>query len=298
MALDLIAPAKINLTLEVLGRRSDGYHDIASIMQTIDLADRVRIERSGSLEVQLEGDVVAGLPVDADRNLAYVAARALAEAVGRPQLGVRIVLEKHVPAAMGLGGGSSDAAAVLRGLNRLWELGLDTEALTRVACRVGADVPFFLHGGTALVGGRGESVEELPDVPPFALTLFVADVRIEDKTRHMYSLLGPSDFSDGRKTQAAVEKVRRSLIMSGAELFNAFDPHVERAAPQMGKAMTACRAAGLDVIACGSGPAFLALASREQLSQPLVDELAREWKVRAVASRTLSRNDALAIHES
>src|SRR5688572_1616608 len=110
MALELIAPAKVNLTLEVLGRREDGYHEIASVIQTLDLADSVRLEWGESLEIEVAGEATAGLPEEGQANLAYRAAQELAGEAGRPDLGAVIRLEKRVPAGMGLGGGSSDAA--------------------------------------------------------------------------------------------------------------------------------------------------------------------------------------------
>ncbi|HEU0075976.1 MAG TPA: 4-(cytidine 5'-diphospho)-2-C-methyl-D-erythritol kinase, partial [Dehalococcoidia bacterium] len=239
--LELIAPAKLNLVLEVMGRRVDGYHQIASVMQTIDLADTVRLEPASAIEIEVTGEVVRGVPLEGPRNLAFGAAHALAETARNPGLGARIELEKRIPAGMGLGGGSTDAAAVLRGLNRLWGLDLAPEALIEVAAGVGSDVAFFLHGGAAAVGGRGEQVEPLPDVEALDLTLFVADVDLEDKTRRMYGELGPIDFTDGHKARVAAESVRRGLALSESDLHNAFDPHVGELAPQVASAMALCR---------------------------------------------------------
>ena len=151
-ALSLLAPAKLNLVLEVVERRDDGFHDLDTVMTTIDLADRVGLRPAGELDVRLSGrgaEQIAG-----EDELAAAAARALAEAAGR-EPSVAIEVEKRVPAAAGLGGGSSDAAAVLRGLARLWQLDWPIERLEEVAASVGSDVPFFLHGGTARCRGRG-----------------------------------------------------------------------------------------------------------------------------------------------
>jgi 4-diphosphocytidyl-2-C-methyl-D-erythritol kinase len=149
-----LAPAKINLGLKVLARRTDGYHEILSLLQTVDLVDRVTIEpMAGANRTVVETDAadVPGGP----ENLAFRAAEALRAATGA-DAGVRIALEKRIPAGGGLGGGSSDAAAVLRGLNRTWGLNLADRALHRVAADLGSDVPFFLSGGTAIARGRGE----------------------------------------------------------------------------------------------------------------------------------------------
>lgn len=293
-----MAPAKLNLTLEVLGRRADGYHEIASVMQTLDLADRVRLDEAPSIEIEVGGDQVLGVPLEGPRNLAYRAAVALAEEAGRNDLGARIVLEKRVPAGMGLGGGSSDAAAVLRGLNRLWRLDLDAEALGRVAARTGSDVPFFLQSGAAFVSGRGEQVRPLPDPErPLVFTLFVSSVEIEDKTRRMYSALVPADFSDGRRSIVTAGTLARGLPLAETDIVNAFDRHVGEVAPPLGRAMALCRDAGVMVFAAGSGPGFFTCTPLDQLPGLLVHELDREWDVTAIACGSLPRAKALAVRD-
>lgn len=155
--LKLKAPAKVNLTLEVLGRRPDGYHEIGSIIQAIGLYDVLTMEPAQGLEV--EPEMIAG-----EENMVMKAARLLKDATGTLQ-GARLRLTKSIPVRMGLGGGSSDAAATLTGLNRLWGLGLSRERLLPLALALGSDVPFFVHGSTALVEGRGETVTPLPSPP-------------------------------------------------------------------------------------------------------------------------------------
>ena len=297
MALELIAPAKLNLVLEVTGRRSDGYHEIASVMQTIDLADTVRLEAAASIEIDVVGEELLGVPREGPRNLAYAAAHALAEAAGNTDLGVRIELEKRIPAGMGLGGGSSDAAAVLRGLNRLWELNLDPEALAALAASVGSDVPFFVSGGAALVGGRGEQVDLIPDGVSMELTLFVSELELEDKTRRMYGLLSPADFTDGHKAHVAAESIRRGLQLSEADLHNAFDRHIAEVAPPLAGALALCRTRGLAVLAAGSGPGFFSPTPLSDIPPLLLHELQRDWGVRALACRSLSRAEATAMRE-
>jgi 4-diphosphocytidyl-2-C-methyl-D-erythritol kinase len=297
MALELIAAAKLNLVLEVTGRRSDGYHDIVSLMQTVDLADTVRLEAASSIELEVSGEMLSGVPLEGPRNLAYSAAHALAEAARNPGLGARIELEKRIPAGMGLGGGSTDAAAVLRGLNHLWGLYLSTDALDEVAASIGSDVPFFLHGGTALVSGRGERVEPLPNLEAKDLTLFLADVVIEDKTRRMYGLLSPTDFTDGHMAHVAAESVRRALPLSESDMHNAFDRHVGQVAPQVASAMALCRAENLGVFAAGSGPGFFTDVAMTELPPLLLRELERDWGVRAIACRTLDRESSTAMQE-
>lgn len=156
------APAKINLSLDVLNKRPDGYHEVEMIMTTIDLADRIEL----SLE---ENNIIRIISLnrfvpDDQRNLAYQAAKLLKDKF-HVQKGVSIKIEKNIPVAAGLAGGSSDAAAVLRGLNKLWGLGLSLDQLAEIGAEIGSDVSFCVYGGTALATGRGEIIKELPAPP-------------------------------------------------------------------------------------------------------------------------------------
>ena len=297
MAIDLIAPAKLNLTLEILGRRPDGYHEIASVMVALDLVDRVRLEPADTLVLELTGDALLGVPREGPRNLAFGAAQALREEARRPDLGARIILEKQIPAGMGLGGGSADAGAVLRGLNRLWRLDLGLEALSRVAASVGSDVTFFLHGGAAVARGRGELIAPLPELAPLDFTLFVSDIETEDKTRRMYAALRTADFSDGNRTRVTAETLRQGLPLTEQDIVNAFDRHAAAVAPPMSEAMAACRAAGIAVFACGSGPGFFSLTPQSELPALLSRQLEREWDVHVLACRSLTRAAALTLRE-
>src|SRR4029453_2936723 len=150
----LNAAAKINLMLEVLGRRNDGYHEIVTVMQTVDLSDRLVVEDADVLELRT---TASDVPTDGT-NLALRPAAAVGHGAGLSR-GARTTVEKRIPVAAGLGGGSADAAAVLVGLNRLWGLRLSSARLAEVAVTLGMDVPFFLHGGAALGTGRGERLE-------------------------------------------------------------------------------------------------------------------------------------------
>lgn len=155
------SPAKINLFLEVVGRRPDGYHEIESVMQLVDLCDQVHLRRSArDIRVSVTG---AELP-SGRGNLAYKAAALILGAAAQ-RGGVHIHLEKRIPVAGGLGGGSSNAAAVLVGLNRLYDLGQPREALKTLGAQLGSDVPFFLSEGLAIATGRGEVLTPLPPWP-------------------------------------------------------------------------------------------------------------------------------------
>ena len=163
------APAKINRELRVGARRADGFHEIRSRFCTIDLADRLEVGESERLEISC-----SGIPVPEGKdNLIARAAKELAAELGIEQPRARIRLEKRIPVGAGLGGGSADAAVTLLLLSRLWEAALPEEDLTRVAARIGSDVPFFLFGGEADVGGRGDRVSPREDSPPRDLLLLV-----------------------------------------------------------------------------------------------------------------------------
>ena len=195
------APAKLNLSLEVLGRRSDGYHEIRTVMQQIDLADELEILPAESLVVRCDDPALNG-----DRNLVWRAAVELARECGRLPL-VEIAVRKRIPVAMGLGGGSSDAAAALMGLDQFWKLDLGLERLAAVASRIGSDVPFFLWGGAALASGRGEMIEPLSSERGVSVTLICPESTMIDKTARLYGSLNSGHFSDGGVTQRLVQNL-------------------------------------------------------------------------------------------
>jgi 4-diphosphocytidyl-2-C-methyl-D-erythritol kinase len=166
--LSLTSYAKVNLGLHVLAKRADGFHDIETILQTIDLRDRIRITplEEKRIEVRCDRPEVPSGP----ENLVHRAAQLILSEHEVPG-GCRIEIDKRIPAGAGLGGGSGNAAVTLLGLNRLWDLNMSREDHLRMAARLGSDVPFFLEGGTALAEGRGERLTPLRLVPDFWLVL-------------------------------------------------------------------------------------------------------------------------------
>jgi len=181
------APAKINLTLDVLHKRSDNFHEVEMIMTTVDLADRIWLRPMDNGKIIIKASE-RHVPNDR-KNLAYQAAELLQNECGITE-GVEITLEKSIPVAAGLAGGSSDAAATLRGLNRLWNLKLSVEELARLGARIGSDVSFCVHGGTALATGRGELIEILP--PPPNCWVILAKPAISVSTGDIYGNLNLS----------------------------------------------------------------------------------------------------------
>lgn len=219
-ALSGLAPAKINLTLEVGGIRPDGYHDLASILQTLALADEVSLQPSATPSIEITGPFAAGAPAGPD-NLAWRAVDALANALGRDPDPFHISIRKRIPPAGGLGGGASDAATVLRLLARRWpDVGED--ALATAAAAVGSDEPFFLAGGTALVEGRGERVTPLPDLPEHGIVLFIPAETLPNKTATLFAALDRDGQVDGPTVTTALAR-RLPTRVTGADLYNSFE---------------------------------------------------------------------------
>jgi 4-diphosphocytidyl-2-C-methyl-D-erythritol kinase len=188
--------AKINLGLEIVRKRSDGYHDIRTLFQSIDLADRIELEPTADGRIRLEGDD-RSVPWD-ETNLVFRAARQLRERSGTAA-GAFIRVAKAVPPGKGLGGGSSNAALTLYGLNRLWSAGFGPEALAEMALRLGSDVPYFLRGGLCLGESRGEALTPLADFTPLPCVLVFPTYPI--LTSEIYAGVGTSLTSEGKESK-------------------------------------------------------------------------------------------------
>ncbi len=212
------APAKINLTLEVLGKRDDGFHEIRSVLQTIDLYDTLHFStgRDITFECDMEG-------WSAETSLVTQASKLVREATGSTS-GAAIKIEKRIPLLSGLGGDSSDAAAVLNGLNELWKLNLPSEKLLELAARLGSDVPYFIKSGTALAEGRGEVLTPLPPLPETWAVLVVPDIPVmPGKTARLYAGLKKEHFTDGKITAKLVRAIHKDIKVIPSLLFNTFE---------------------------------------------------------------------------
>ncbi|MBV9357512.1 MAG: 4-(cytidine 5'-diphospho)-2-C-methyl-D-erythritol kinase [Chloroflexi bacterium] len=261
--------AKVNLTLEVLRRRDDGYHELASLMQTIELADELRVEPATTIEISNVGE-----RVDADADLVWRAARELASATA-VQAGARLTLTKRIPLAAGLGGGSSDAATALLALDQLWDTRLSLAELTRLGLRLGSDVPFLLHGGLALVGGRGEHVEPLAVAVEQWLALLVPRHELHAKTAALFRALEPADFSDGAATADLARRLRSAARLADADLLNAFEAPARRTFVGLDALWRSAEAlSGRPLHLSGAGPALFALAQDEADATRVASRLA------------------------
>lgn len=286
-ALTAPAPAKINLTLRVLGTRPDGFHELESLVVRINLVDTVAVapRPDGQLELDCNSPAV---PCDAS-NLVLRAATALNAAAGTGH-GAAIKLTKRIPPGAGLGGGSSDAATTLRLLDELWGLRLPRERLAEIGAALGSDVPLFLHGPQCVIRGRGERVEELP--PPTPLWLALVLPEFQCATPAVYAAY---DELEARPVRPSVEQVLRAWN-SAAELmdvlFNDLEEAAFRVAPELGDlARGIAEFSGAPARLTGSGAALFRLFDDAPSAARYALSLGIEFGVRAdvVAMRTVER---------
>ncbi|HEX3149499.1 MAG TPA: 4-(cytidine 5'-diphospho)-2-C-methyl-D-erythritol kinase [Gemmataceae bacterium] len=271
-AVRIQAFAKVNLFLEVLGRRLDGYHDIATLMLAIDLADELEFTLADAGELSLTCDDPA-LTVGPE-NLVLRAASRLREETGST-LGVRIHLRKRIPWAAGLGGGSSDAAAALEGLNELWKLGLSPAALARIGATIGSDVPFFLNGPAAWCTGRGEVIEPAAIGQPLDLVLVKPPAGLA--TAAVYKRLkAPAKPESGSVARNALANGEVETL--GRALFNRLQEpafELEPSVAEIFRQVQSSSAAGC--LMSGSGSSVFALCRNSSDARQVHDDLSRGW---------------------
>jgi len=271
------APAKINLTLEVLGKRPDGYHEIRSVFQTIDFCDILNFNDSKDISITCD---MPGW--SAEKSLVSKAVKILHESADC-QHGVEIKIEKRIPLSSGLGGDSSDAAVVLKNLNDFWKLKLTEERIFSLAMRLGSDVPFFLRGGTALIEGRGEIITPLPSPQNMWAVLIVPDIAITPgKTGRMYATLKPSHFTDGSITKNLVATLKKGNQFDPSLWFNTF----ENVAFDFFQGLNVykehlIKLGAPNVHLAGSGPVLYCVFQRkvqtQELFQRMKDQRMRAW---------------------
>ena len=280
----LSAPAKVNLFLRVLRRRSDGFHELETLFQAIDYCDDVLIELNDLGQISLE---VTGLEVGpVKENLAYRAASAYREAAGLHE-GIHVSLAKHIPAGAGLGGGSSDAAAVLRGLDYLTESLLDSESLSKIASNIGSDVPFFLSDSTtAIARGRGEILEPIQALPGHTLLLVLPPVHVS--TRDAYEMLGRSSDDYEHHTSSGLVRARGGWDAVISSAHNDFEVTIADLYPEVRCSLGALRQKGYPlVLLSGSGGACFAITRNGGDVESDAHELTEELGWPCLVTRTL-----------
>jgi 4-diphosphocytidyl-2-C-methyl-D-erythritol kinase len=272
------APAKLNLFLHIVGRRSDGYHLLQTVFQLLDLGDTLQLRRRADGVIERTSELAA---VDADRDLCVRAARLL-QAETTTRWGVDIALEKRIPIGGGLGGGSSDAASTLVGLNTLWELGLDGEALAALGLRLGADVPVFVRGYSAWAEGIGELITPIALPPSYYVIL---DPQVSVPTAEL--------FQAAELTRNAPQTTIR-LFLSGLASANAFEPVVRARFSAVDAALNWLSQFGEAHLSGSGACVFLAVSSMESataIARQCPDEFT------ALVARGIDRSPLLAAVE-
>lgn len=269
--------AKINLTLSVGEKRKDGYHDIDSVMHSISLHDKITLEKSGEISLS----VTKGSAPSGQENLMWKAAELFFTETGISG-GVRMELEKHIPAQAGLGGGSSDAAAVLRGLNRLMKTGLSAEELSDIGKQIGADVPFCITGGCCRCRGIGEKLTKVPGWNGLPLVIVRPSVAVE--TGKAYAVLDRAEKQTGNKTDACIraveEKDRKKLAES---LSNDFEKALFAEEPVLEETSRRLALFSRPHLMTGSGSAFFIVAESRADRKRLAEEIKKEGPALFVA---------------
>lgn len=254
------APAKINLMLDVLHKRPDGFHEVEMIMTMVDLADRLELSELPRDTIIITSQ--AGyIPLD-EKNLAFQAARLIKDRYG-VRRGVHIHLDKHIPVAAGLAGGSSDAAAALRGLNALWELGIPQEELLQLGAELGSDVPFCITGGTALATGRGEKLTPIANPPQCWVVLAKPPINVS--TAEVYGRLRSSRIAkhpSSAAMRAAIEAGDFGAVCG--LLGNVLEEVTLPMHPEVRRIKEAMEKLGADgVLMSGSGPTVFGLVQKQ-----------------------------------
>ena len=274
--LTIPAYAKINLTLDVLGKRPDGYHDLSMVMQSVSLADQVIIRETGEEGFTLKTDL--GFLPGADKNIAGVAARAFARHTGADLSGLEIELQKHIPVCAGTAGGSSDGAAVLRGLNRWFSCGLSLRHLAEIGEEVGSDVPYCVLGCTALAEVRGEKLTCLPALPDCHIVLCKPGFSVS--TPELFRRIDELKLRfhpDTAGVLAALEE--GDLAGVSRRMFNVFEealPAQRRAVVEEIKSTLLSRGA-LGACMSGTGPTVFGIFDNAESARSVADELKQSY---------------------
>ncbi len=266
-----MAPAKINPVLEVLGRRDDGYHEVRSLMQAVNLCDVLTFKLAEKVSFECTEPSLQNT-----ENLVVKAAELLRRVTGYSR-GASIKLEKCIPWGTGLGGGSSDAAATLLALNELWDTRLEISELLPLAAKLGSDVPFFIYGGTALTEGRGEKVTPLHPISGWFVILVPPLSEMGSKTKQLYSLLNTLHYTEGLFVDEAVETLSRLEQVRSPLLFNVFDNVAFDAFNRLKDWWGQFEETGAtNIHLAGSGPAMFASVESQTRAEELCDRLRRQ----------------------
>lgn len=274
--MEVYAPAKLNLTLDVRGKRPDGYHDLRMVMQSIELSDTVVLRENRDGGVQVRSDL-SFLP-SGEKNLAGAAAMRFYEALGRKCRGLEITLTKRVPVCAGMGGGSSDAAAVLRALNQMEGEPFSIEELCQIGERVGSDVPYCVLGGTALAEGRGEILTSLPALPSCWVVVCKPDFPIS--TPELFTRIDSCKVRCRPDTEGMLAALSEGRLGDVARrMYNVFEdvlrPREKARVADIKNILIQCGALGANM--SGTGPTAFGLFDREELAAAAAEKLSQRY---------------------
>jgi len=287
MRLTLRGNAKINLTLDVLHKRTDGFHEVEMVMQAIELADILSLEEKCGQDISILTNI-PHLPCD-HRNLAYQAAMLIKD-VCQVKQGVHIFLEKNIPMSAGLAGGSTDAAGVLLGLNHLWKLGLSLKELEALGARLGSDVPFCLRGGTMLATGRGEILAPLAELPSCYVVL--AKPRIGVSTAWVYGKYrGHEGIEHPDATSVKLALEQGDLVGVAKRLGNVLESVTMNEYPQIAKLKARMIEYGaMASLMSGSGPTVFGLVEDKDKAEYIAAKLRKQKDVEVIITKTVGKN--------
>ena len=273
MEVKVKAPAKINLALDIKGKRGDGYHNVEMVMQSIDLYDIITIKEAchNDIEVNVNKD----LKVDKKSNIAYKAAVAFFNHSKIQNKGIDIYIEKNIPIAAGLAGGSTDAAGVLVGLNKMFKTNYTNEELASIGAMIGADVPFCIFGGTMLATGMGTDLENLSPCPSCYFVLTKPNLSVS--TKEAYALVDEVEFIDYKSVNSVIDTLNSADIdLLSKAVFNRFTQvidfeeyeHIKRTAYESG-ALTSCMS--------GSGPTVFSIFKNLDHAKECINNLKKKY---------------------
>lgn len=269
--LTLLAPAKVNLSLEVLYRRNDGYYELRSIIQSLSLCDRLSFSPAKTVQISSDSP-----DWQAEHSLVSKAVALFSEKCGQGR-GVNLTIAKRIPLVSGLGGDSSCAAAVLKGLNKLWGCGYPRWRLMELGAELGSDVPFFMMGGTAMMEGRGETVTPLPTLNQMWAVLLVPEIEMPpDKTAALYRNLHADSFSSGEISDKLLEDICQGKL-SYSSCFNVFEKIAFTLFPDLAKYRWQFLEAGAyQIFLAGAGPTLFTLLKDKNMAEKIYHNLCQK----------------------
>ena len=284
------AMAKVNLGLDVLRRRENGYHDVKMVMQTVNLYDTLTISKTENAQIIITTNT-GELPLNED-NLIYKAAKLLSTHTGK-EYGVKIHLDKQIPIAAGLAGGSTDAAATLLGLNALYDLGLNKEELAKIGVKIGADVPYCIYGGTCLSEGIGEVLTKLPDAPDCFVV--IAKPGIGVSTKYVYENLHIEAVKDHPDIDGMIDAIKADNLDGVAQkMENVLETVTIKRYPEIAVMKECLLENGAEnALMSGSGPTVFGIFKEEEKAKRALFKLEETGLVKQGFVTTLAKETGI-----